>query len=166
LRSNFQSVEHPRKNQGTLAASPFDFVLHLVLLFLLCLFLGCHWFLFSLPFFMEKSRNDVLLQLLDCIESMKNEVKKKMHVDSRAMLYQSHRCGECQEEKFFSASSKCVSREFPDESERRAVFDSKEIRFCLVQRSGARANARSRMVRDHFRARRIYNGSGEIFAGA
>jgi len=34
--------------------------------------------------------NDALLQLIDCIESMKNEVKKKMHEVQRAMLYQSH----------------------------------------------------------------------------
>jgi hypothetical protein len=39
---------------------------------------------------MEKVCNDVLLQLIDCIESMKNEVKKKMHAVKRALLYQSH----------------------------------------------------------------------------
>jgi hypothetical protein len=39
---------------------------------------------------MEKSATNVLLQLIDCIESMKNEVKKKMHMMERAMLYQSH----------------------------------------------------------------------------
>jgi hypothetical protein len=47
-------------------------------------------FLFSLPFFMEKSATNVLLQLIDCIESLKNEVKRKMHAMKRAMLYQSH----------------------------------------------------------------------------
>jgi hypothetical protein len=31
--------------------------------------------------------NDVLLQLIDCIESMKNEVKRKMHRGKLAMLY-------------------------------------------------------------------------------
>jgi len=31
---------------------------------------------------MEKSATNVLLQLIDCIELMKNEVKKKMHADS------------------------------------------------------------------------------------
>jgi nucleoside recognition membrane protein YjiH len=46
--------------------------------------------LFSLPLFMEKSATNVLLQLIDCIESLKNEVKKKMIVSSHAVLYQSH----------------------------------------------------------------------------
>jgi len=50
-----------------------------MLLFLFCLFLGCHWFLFSLSIFHGKICNDRLLQLFDCIELMKNEVKKKMH---------------------------------------------------------------------------------------
>jgi glycyl-tRNA synthetase (class II) len=39
---------------------------------------------------MEISATSVLLQLIDCIESMKNEVKKKMNAMKRAMLYQSH----------------------------------------------------------------------------
>ena len=39
---------------------------------------------------MEKSATNVLLQLIDCIESLKNEVKRKMHGMKRAVLYQSH----------------------------------------------------------------------------
>jgi hypothetical protein len=38
-----------------------------------------------------KIYNDVLLQLFDCIELMKNEVKKKMNAMERVMVYQSHR---------------------------------------------------------------------------
>jgi hypothetical protein len=47
---------------------------------------------------MEKSATSVLLQLIDCIESLKNEVKKKMNVMKRAMLYQSHTRRNSQEE--------------------------------------------------------------------
>jgi hypothetical protein len=47
---------------------------------------------------MEKSATSVLLQLIDCIESLKNEVKKKMNVTKRAMLYQSHTRSNSQEE--------------------------------------------------------------------
>jgi hypothetical protein len=36
---------------------------------------------------MEKSATNVLLQLIDCIELMKNEVKEKMHGVERAALY-------------------------------------------------------------------------------
>ncbi|HVI07791.1 MAG TPA: hypothetical protein VND65_05805 [Candidatus Binatia bacterium] len=79
-----------------------------MLLFLLCLFLGCHLVLFSLPFFMER-RNDVQLQLIDCIESLKIEVKKKMHVLRRAMLYQSHRKRKNARRKFARRSAKCIS---------------------------------------------------------
>jgi len=50
-----------------------------MLLFLFCLFLGCHGSI--LPSIVHgKICNDDLLQLIDCIELMKNEVKKKMHV--------------------------------------------------------------------------------------
>jgi hypothetical protein len=37
------------------------------------------WFYSPFPFFMDKSATNVLLQLFDCIELMKNEVKKKMN---------------------------------------------------------------------------------------
>jgi len=48
-----------------------------VLLFLFRLFLRCHWF-YS-PFHCSwKICNGKLLQLIECIELMKNEVKKKM----------------------------------------------------------------------------------------
>jgi hypothetical protein len=46
---------------------------------------------------MEKSATDVLLQLIDCIESLKNEVKRKMNTRQRAMLYQSHTRNNSQE---------------------------------------------------------------------
>jgi hypothetical protein len=46
---------------------------------------------------MEKSATHVLLQLIDCIESLKNEVKKKMNVVKRVMLYQSHTDKNCQQ---------------------------------------------------------------------
>jgi len=53
----------PRKNLGDAFGVPFDFVLtFLMLLFLLCLFLGCHWF-YSPFHFHGKICNDVLLQL-------------------------------------------------------------------------------------------------------
>jgi len=60
-----------------------------VLLFLLRLLFGCHWF-YS-PFHSSwKICNGALLQLVDCIESMKSEVKKKMIDQTHAMLYESH----------------------------------------------------------------------------
>jgi hypothetical protein len=47
---------------------------------------------------MEKSATNVLLQLIDCIELIKNEVKKKMHVISRVVQNQSHTTIHSQEE--------------------------------------------------------------------
>jgi hypothetical protein len=47
---------------------------------------------------MEISATIVLLQLIDCIESMKNEVKKKMNMMERALLYQSHTRNNSQEQ--------------------------------------------------------------------
>jgi len=47
---------------------------------------------------MEKSATNVLLQLIDCIELIKNEVKKKMHVISRVAQNQSHTTIHSQEE--------------------------------------------------------------------
>jgi hypothetical protein len=67
------------KNLGDAFGVPFLLPLPSLVLFLLCLFLGCHWFYSPFHFFMEKSATNVLLQLFDCIELMKNEVKKKIH---------------------------------------------------------------------------------------
>jgi hypothetical protein len=49
----------------------------LVFLFLCSFLFGCHGSILPFPFFME-FRNDVLLQLVECIESSQNEVKRKM----------------------------------------------------------------------------------------
>jgi hypothetical protein len=62
---------------------------------------------------MEKSATNVLLQLIDCIESLKNEVKRKMHAVQRAVLYQSHTEINSQEENLGFASSRGSAREIP-----------------------------------------------------
>jgi hypothetical protein len=54
-----------------------------VFLFLLRFFLSCHGFYSPFPFFMDGC-NGVLLQLIDCIESMKSDVKRKMRKKFRA----------------------------------------------------------------------------------
>src|SRR5208282_2383500 len=45
--------------------------------FLLCFLFGCHGSILPFPFCME-FRNDILLRLVECIESTQNEVKRKM----------------------------------------------------------------------------------------
>jgi hypothetical protein len=52
--------------------------------FLLCFLLGCHVSILPFPFFMESCNGD-LLQLIECIESTQNEVKRKM-IGSRAHI--------------------------------------------------------------------------------
>ena len=68
-----------RKNLGDASASPVCclLILLLVLLFLLCLFLGCHGSILP-SIFHGLLCNGVLLQLIECIESIKSDVKKKM----------------------------------------------------------------------------------------
>jgi hypothetical protein len=59
---------------------------------------------------MEKSATHILLQLIDCIESLKNEVKKKMNVVKRAMLYQSHTSKNSQQKNFNSSPNNKLAR--------------------------------------------------------
>jgi hypothetical protein len=49
-----------------------------VLLFLLRFFLSCHGFYSPFPSFDGVCRNGKKLQLIECIELLKNDVKKKM----------------------------------------------------------------------------------------
>ena len=67
------------KNLGDASASPVCYlpILLLVLLFLLCLFLGCHGSILP-SIFHGLLCNDAQLQLIECIESIKSDVKKKM----------------------------------------------------------------------------------------
>ena len=69
-----------RKNLGDASASPVCclLILLLVLLFLLCLFLGCHGSILPFHFSWTCYSNGRLLQLIECIESLKSDVKKKM----------------------------------------------------------------------------------------
>src|ERR1700722_10462073 len=69
-----------RKNLGDASASPVCclLILLLVLLFLLCLFLGCHCSILPFHFSWTCYSNDRPLQLIECIESIKSDVKKKM----------------------------------------------------------------------------------------
>ena len=69
-----------RKNSGDACASPVCclLILLLVLLFLLCLFLGCHGSILPFHFSWTCYSNGQLLQLIECIESLKSDVKKKM----------------------------------------------------------------------------------------
>jgi hypothetical protein len=60
---------------------------------------------------MEKSATNVLLQLIDCIELMKNEVKKKMNAVRRVMLYQSHIQINSQEKNIKIVAAKVIERE-------------------------------------------------------
>ena len=68
-----------RKNLGDASASPVCclLILLLVLLFLLCLFLGCHGSILP-SIFHGLLCNGAQLQLIECIESIKSDVKKKM----------------------------------------------------------------------------------------
>src|SRR6266852_4585884 len=68
-----------QKNLGDASASPVCClpILLLVLLFLLCLFLGCHGSILP-SIFHGLLCNGVQLQLIECIESIKSDVKKKM----------------------------------------------------------------------------------------
>ena len=68
-----------QKNLGDASASPVCYllILLLVLLFLLCLFLGCHGSILP-SIFHGLLCNGVQLQLIECIESIKSDVKKKM----------------------------------------------------------------------------------------
>jgi len=68
-----------------------------MLLFLLCLFLGCHCF-YSPFHFHGKICNECFVATYCCIELIKNEVKKKMHVISRVVQNQSHTTIHSQEE--------------------------------------------------------------------
>src|ERR1700690_116052 len=69
-----------QKNLGDASASPVCclLILLLVLLFLLCLFLGCHGSILPFHFSWTCYSNGRLLQLIECIESLKSDVKKKM----------------------------------------------------------------------------------------
>src|SRR6266853_3498971 len=73
-----------QKNLGDASASPVCYllILLLVLLFLLCLFLGCHGSILP-SIFHGLLCNGAQLQLIECIESIKSDVKKKMRL-SRA----------------------------------------------------------------------------------
>ena len=111
---------------------------------------------------MEKSATNVLLQLIDCIESLKNEVKRKMNVVWRVVLYQSHTEINSQEENSGFASSKASARE---------IF-TVPIPQCFVARvfiMGSAGILRQRSgyaELDPFCLPRIYNQSCETFAGA
>src|SRR5437762_6040444 len=67
------------KYLGDASASPVCYllILLLVLLFLLCLFLGCHGSILP-SIFHGLLCNGAQLQLIECIESIKSDVKKKM----------------------------------------------------------------------------------------
>jgi hypothetical protein len=74
----------PQKLRGRVSASPvFPFSARLVFLLgsFLCLFLWCHGSI--LPSILHGLCNDLQLQLFECIESMKNEVKRKMTMRER-----------------------------------------------------------------------------------
>ena len=73
-----------RKNLGDAFGVPlFDFVLtFLMLLFLLCLFLGCHCFYSPFHFSWKNLQRMFCCNLFNCIELLKNEVKKKMNAGS------------------------------------------------------------------------------------
>ena len=68
-----------QKNLGDASASPVCYllILLLVLLFLLCLFLGCHGSILP-SIFHGLLCNGAQLQLIECIESIKSDVKKKI----------------------------------------------------------------------------------------
>jgi hypothetical protein len=65
----------------------------------LCLFLWCHGSI--LPSILHGLCNGALLQLFECIESMKNEVKKKMMMTERSMRVLKSQTGGVRKEKIF-----------------------------------------------------------------
>src|SRR5690242_10842016 len=80
IRAKRAGRKFSTKNFGDAHRVPICFCLFsdLVFLFLLrCLFLGCHSSI--LPSIVHGLCNDLLLRLIECIELMKNDVKRKMH---------------------------------------------------------------------------------------
>ena len=143
-----------RKNLGDASASPvcYFWILLLVLLFLLCLFLGCHGSILP-SIFHGLLCNDAQLQLIECIESIKSDVKKKMML-SRAY----DPCTKVTRDDFrrnFHQRNRHHQRFF-----RRKLFDASD--FQLLSRQ-ANASAVSRDVRSPFAnfslflTARIYN---------
>jgi hypothetical protein len=93
---------------------------------------------------------------------MKNEVKKKMHIEWPAMLYQSHSEIDSQEKNINRTGSK-VSQAKITTPRRKA---QPLARIFILAAKNIEYSARGSVEVHRFRSPRIYNDSCEIFAGA
>jgi hypothetical protein len=147
-----------RKNLGDASASPVCYfpILLLVLLFLLCLFLGCHGSILP-SIFHGLLCNGAQLQLIECIESIKSDVKKKMMLSRACDPYTKvtrDRLSRnfCERER--------LRRSFPVFSSSRSSSRILAFRLSLDQKSAmaGSTNAHSRFANsDVYSGRRIYN---------